>query len=65
MINADVNLDGEVNVMDKTILEKYFAKVEGVNNLPVILYGDVNLDGKVNVEDRTLLSKYFVGQKKN
>lgn len=56
--NADVNLDGIVDNLDKELLQKSLAK----NISLPIRYGDVNLDGRVELKDKFLLNSYLKGE---
>lgn len=59
--NGDTNADFEVNVKDATFLQKYTAKLEGLNKVYSLeLFkraADINRDHKINVKDATLLQK--------
>lgn len=57
--NADFNGDGEVNVIDATLLQKYIVKLETPTVDESVL--DLNYDGTFNVEDSTMIMKYVVG----
>ena len=54
--NADFNGDGEINVIDATLLQKYIAKLETPTVDESVL--DLNYDGTFNIEDSTMIMKY-------
>lgn len=58
---GDVNIDGNVNILDVTLIQKY--KV-GLNELPQYrskTYADINADGEVTIRDATLIQMYLAG----
>ncbi|MGN0461461.1 MAG: leucine-rich repeat protein [Ruminococcus sp.] len=55
---GDVNGDGDVDVADATILQKYINKVAVSINTEV---ADVNGDGRVDVRDVTMIQKKVAG----
>lgn len=57
--NADFNGDGEINVIDATLLQKYIAKLETPTVDESVL--DLNYDGTFNIEDSTMIMKYVAG----
>ena len=57
ILYGDVNGDGKVNPLDKTILGKYLANWDGVT--VDMDASDVNTDGKVNPLDKNILGKYL------
>lgn len=56
--NADFNGDGEVDVIDATLLQKYILKLETPTVDKSAL--DLNYDDNVSVEDTTMLMKSIV-----
>ena len=56
---GDVNGDGDVDVVDATVLQKYINKEAISINLEV---ADTNGDGKINIRDATQIQKYLVGR---
>ena len=56
--NADFNGDGEVDVIDATLLQKYILKLETPTVDQSAL--DLNYDDNVSVEDTTMLMKSIV-----
>ena len=46
---GDVNLDGELNILDIVIIVQII--IENTNDSELILIGDVNLDGELNILD--------------
>lgn len=62
--NADLNQDGNVDIIDRTIFDKKMAEWESFQTFPytgTILFGDVNGDGSVNDSDDELLEEYIAG----
>ena len=55
---GDVNGDGEVNALDRTVLARYLAHWSGYDTINEV-YSDVNLDGVVNQKDRMILARYL------
>lgn len=55
---GDVNGDGNVDVADATILQKYLNKIAISINIEV---ADTNGDGTVNIQDVTHIQKYLAG----
>ncbi|MGN1050759.1 MAG: starch-binding protein [Acutalibacteraceae bacterium] len=54
---GDVNGDGDINVKDATLIQKYKAKLITSEELDLTV-ADVNKDAVVNVKDATLIQKY-------
>lgn len=57
---GDVDLDGNVNIKDATLIQKAAAHLVQLNDEARGL-ADVNADGKVNVLDATTIQKYLSG----
>ncbi len=57
---ADVNGDGNINVVDATEIQKYIVNKDALSQMGVSV-ADVNGDGAINVADATLIQKYVVG----
>lgn len=57
---GDVNNDGDVNVKDATIIQKYGSDLEPMTSDDLIV-ADTNGDGKVTISDATEIQKYMVG----
>lgn len=60
-IKGDVNADGKVNIVDATIVARYYVgsyELTGDN----LLAGDANGDGKVNIVDATMIARAYVSQ---
>lgn len=53
---ADVDLNGKVNILDATAIQKYLAKLITLSDKSVLI-ADTNGDGKVNILDATLIQK--------
>lgn len=58
ILYGDVNGDGNVNIVDATIVQKYTAEILVLTPEQLII-GDVNHDGRVDVQDATLIQKMF------
>lgn len=56
---GDVNLDGVVNIIDATTIQKYIAELCTLNEIQLYA-ADVNKDGRVNIDDVTALQKLLV-----
>ncbi|MDO5123074.1 MAG: C1 family peptidase [Eubacteriales bacterium] len=54
---GDADLDGRINIKDATLIQKYSAKLENLDELG-LLAADVNLDSRVNVIDATNIQKF-------
>lgn len=60
-IAGDVNLDGQLNIKDVTLVQKYAAQlVKSLSDL-AFKQGDINCDGKINVKDATVMQKRIAG----
>ena len=57
---GDVNGDGEVNVIDATLVQKYLVKSVSLNARQ-LKAADVNFDGNITIQDVTIIQKYSVG----
>lgn len=55
---GDVNLDGIVNIVDATDIQKYLVDLEEFSDLQLSL-ADVDKDGSTKVIDATLIQKYI------
>ena len=53
---GDVNRDGKVNIRDATLIQKYLAKMESLDDEQMII-ADITLDKKVNIKDATYIQK--------
>ena len=53
---GDVNMDGNVNVKDATLIQKYAARLESLSSAQLAL-ADTNKDNNVNVKDATQIQK--------
>lgn len=58
LILGDTNLDDSVKIQDATLIQKYAAKIVGLEGKQ-LLTADVTKDGKVNVKDATAIQKYI------
>lgn len=57
---GDVNSDGDISVVDATLVQKYIVGLEKLTDLQK-KSADVNGDGDISVVDATLIQKYIVG----
>lgn len=55
---GDVNLDGIINVIDATTVQKYLVQLEAFNEVQK-LNADFNQDGVVDISDSTAIQKYI------
>lgn len=58
--NADFNDDGVINVMDVTLMQKYYASLETLPQEKIDML-DLNYDGVLNIIDASMLSKHISG----
>ena len=57
---GDVNSDGDISVVDATLVQKYIGGLEKLTDLQK-KSAEVNGDGEISVVDATLIQKYIVG----
>lgn len=57
---GDVNSDGDISVVDATLVQKYIVGLENLTDLQK-KSADVNDDNEITVVDATLIQKYIVG----
>ncbi len=55
---GDANLDGEINVLDASTIQKYVADLVTLND-DALLVADANSDGEVNVLDATRIQRFL------
>ena len=55
---GDVNLDGVINIVDATDIQKYLAEINELDEIQK-LNADFNEDGIVNITDSTAIQKYL------
>ena len=60
---GDVNSDGDISVVDATLVQKYIVGLEKLTDLQK-KSAEVNGDGEISVVDATLIQKYIVGLEK-
>lgn len=53
---GDVNLDGELNIKDATLIQKHLANIETIEGLGKPA-ADFNSDGKITIKDATAIQK--------
>lgn len=61
---GDVNLDGEVNISDATLIQKYLVDLVPLSDNALSL-ADFNKDSFVNISDVTLIQKYIAASSNN
>ena len=57
MLRGDIDLDGDVDAADMTLLARHVAKISTLSG-QALENADVDLDGDVDAEDMTLLARY-------
>nr|WP_303689647.1 dockerin type I domain-containing protein [Ruminococcus bromii] len=57
---GDVNSDGDISVVDATLVQKYIVGLENLTDLQK-KSADVNDNNEISVVDATLIQKYIVG----
>ena len=57
---GDVNLDGAVNILDATLIQKYIVGLSDLSDT-ALLNADYNQNGKIEVTDATAIQKFTVG----
>ena len=57
---GDVNSDGDISVVDATLVQKYIVGLENLKDFQK-KSADVNDDNEISVVDATLIQKYVVG----
>lgn len=57
---GDVNSDGDISVVDATLVQKYIVGLENLKDFQK-KSADVNDDNEITVVDATLIQKYIVG----
>ena len=57
---GDVNSDGDISVVDATLIQKYIVGLENLTDLQK-KSAEVNDDNEISVVDATLIQKYIVG----
>ena len=57
---ADVDMNGQVDILDVTLLQRYLT---GLRELTPeqLMYADVNDDGDADIIDATVLQRYDIG----
>lgn len=58
-VSGDCNLDGELNIRDTTLIQKYCAGLSAIDSAAARYLGDVNGDGSVTVRDATLIQMWL------
>lgn len=60
ILNGDVDLDGDITVIDATTVQKYIVKLEQLDNTQ-LCNADCDGDGDITVADATKIQKIVVG----
>ena len=60
LILGDADLNGEVNIKDATLIQKFIAKMTVLES-DALTASDVNADKDVNVKDATVIQKFKAG----
>lgn len=55
---GDANLDGNVNIIDATAIQKYLVQLESFSSKQLAV-ADANRDGKINILDATQIQKFL------
>lgn len=58
-LSYDVNLDGKVSIDDATLIQKYMAELEDLDENQIEI-ADCNADGNITIDDVTLIQKFLV-----
>ena len=54
---GDANIDGEVNILDATVIQRYVASIDDMTEQQKAL-SDVDSDNEVTVFDATIVQRY-------
>ena len=60
LVYGDVNIDGDITVIDATDIQKYIVGLEELT-ADSKLVADVDSDGAISVMDATSIQKYIIG----
>ncbi len=60
LLVGDANLDGNVSVLDATIIQKYLVGLTSLSTNAAVA-AESNEDGKLSILDATLIQKYLIG----
>ena len=55
---GDANYDNDVDIKDVTEIQKYLAKISGIDSSEKRSFADSNKDGKISIRDATLIQLY-------
>ena len=55
---GDVDGNGEVAIMDATLIQRYVAKYNDLTELQKLV-GDVNKDDEISIFDATIIQRYL------
>lgn len=59
LLRGDVDLDGEISIMDSTLIQKYFVQMVTFTEEQIIC-GDFNEDGVFDITDATAIQQYLI-----
>lgn len=62
---GDINGDGAVNAVDRTVISRYLAGWGGYENKIFTAAADIDNNGVITASDRTVLARYLAGWKSN
>lgn len=63
LLRGDMNCDGEIDLLDAALLQRYLAEWDGYDITKVCVpNADINLDGNVDAADNLLLCKILANQ---
>ena len=56
---GDIDLDGDIDASDLTLLARHSAKIELITDLGALTTADINQDGEVTASDLTKLARHI------
>ena len=56
---GDIDLDGDIDASDLTLLARHSAKIELITDLGALMTADINQDGEVTASDLTKLARHI------
>ena len=58
VLKGDVDLDGDVDTDDMTVLVRHVARIEALTEARAMVNGDVDSDGNLDTDDITKLTRF-------